>query len=185
MKFFGKIKLKWSESILISLMALVMMFLFQRYWLIPNSQKLVEIQTKTIETKKKIEEAQNLLSNFKTRMPASVEVKNAQSLLDRYITSNDRFSKVITGIFAGSKDGSFSISKISTERSTQVGAYTQTLYQLEAESSFIAIGKFLETLEDSPLLTEVESIDISRIESEMKRCKASIRLYGYVGGLDK
>jgi hypothetical protein len=86
------------------------------------------------------------------------------------------------GIFSGSKENDFTVQKITSMQSTKFGGYTQTLYALEADSSFIAIGKFLENLEDSPLLTEIESIDIARIENEMKQCKASIRLYGYVGG---
>jgi hypothetical protein len=87
----------------------------------------------------------------------------------------------VMGIVSGSQQGAFSISKILAEKSKKTGAYTQTLYELETESSFLAIGKFLESLEDSPLLTEVESVEISRIEQEMKRCTAKIRLYGYVG----
>ena len=179
---------KWKvrDSVLVSLMLAGIFFAFQKYWVKPNTVRLVELHEKTESARKQIEENRALLANVKTRAPASVsppsiEEKTAKGMLERYMNSNDRFSRVIMGIVSGSKEGAFSLSKIAAEKSTKVGSYTQTLYHLETESSFISIGKFLETLENSPLLTEVESIEISRIEQEMKQCKASIRIYGYVG----
>lgn len=185
MKPKSKFKLKPSESILISLVLLAVMGVFQVYWVKPNSKKMFEIQVKTAAIQKKIEESKSLIVSAGSRTPANEEAKTTQNLLERYVTSNTKFSKIITGIFNGSKDGGFSISKITAERSSAIGAYTQTLYNLQAESSFISIGRFLETLEDSPLLTEVESIDINRIENEMKKCRADIRIFGYVGGASK
>jgi hypothetical protein len=175
-------RLKLSESILLSLVIVGGGVLFQRFWVLPNSQRLVELQEKAKATQAKIDELKTQLGTIKVKAPATEEVKTAQSLLDRYISTNDRFSSVIMGIFSGSKEREFNISKIIAEKSEKVGVYTQTLYQIDAESSFIAIGKFLEGLEDSALLTEVDSINITKIEEEMKRCRASIRLFGYVGG---
>lgn len=175
-------RLKFSESVLLSLVIVGGAFLFQRFWVLPNSQRLVELQEKAKVSQAKIEEMKTQLNTVKVKAPATEEVKTAQSLLDRYISTNEKFSSMIMGIFTGSKEREFTISKIIAEKSEQVGLYTQTLYQIDAESSFIAIGKFLEGLEDSALLTEVESINITKIEDEMKRCKASIRLFGYVGG---
>ena len=179
----GKFKVK--ESLLMSVAILSLGFGFERFWVKPNARKLEELTQKTEATKKKIEDTQALIVKVKNRAPASLPTKDedhsTKSMLERYMRSNDRFSKVVMGIVAGSKDGSLSVSKISAERSLKVGAYTQTLYEVDAESSFLSIGKFLETLEDSPLLTEVDSIEITRIEQEMKRCSAKIKLFGYVG----
>jgi hypothetical protein len=182
MKGLKGLRLKLSESILLSFVILGGAFLFQRFWVLPNSQRLVELQEKSKTMKAKIEELKTQLNTMAVKAPVTEEVKTAQSLLDRYVSTNERFSSVIMGIFSGSKERDFSISRIIAEKSEKIGVYTQTLYQIDAESSFIAIGKFLEGLEDSALLTEVDSINITKIEDEMKRCKASIRLFGYVGG---
>jgi|GEM_PF-6943287 len=182
MKLPAKFKLKTSESILVSVFALLSMYAFDRFWQQPHSKELKEVQTKVVTARKSVEDKRKVLDSLKSRAPASTEVKTAQTLFDRYLASNDRFSSVIMGIFTGSKENEFSIQKLAALQSTSFGGYVQTLYSLDVESNFIAIGKFLENLEDSPLLTEVESIDITRIENEMKQCKASIRLYGYVGG---
>jgi hypothetical protein len=182
MKFPGKLKLKWTESLLVSLFAVMSMVAFDRFWQKPHSKELKELQAKVTETRKKVDETRKVLEGLKNRAPASADHSTTLSLLDRYLTSNDRFSSVIHGIFSGSNGKEFSVQKITALQSNRFEGYTQTLYALEAESNFIAIGKFLENLEDSPLLTEIESIDIARIEDELKQCRANIRLYGYVGG---
>ena len=185
MNFINQLKWNLRESVLISAFAVGLLVLFQIYWVKPRSVKLEEVREKVASTRSKIQETKNLISNLGSRAPASEEAKTTQSLLDKYFTSNAKFSSVIMGVFSGAKDDSFSLVRMTSEKSSKVGGYTQTLYQLEAESTFISIGKFLERLEDSSLLTEVESIDISRLGSEMERCKANIRLFGYVGGVEK
>ncbi|MBU6152765.1 MAG: hypothetical protein KGP28_00555 [Bdellovibrionales bacterium] len=185
MIFPSKFKLKWSESLLISLFSVMSMFAFDRFWQKPHSLELMSLKARISETRKKVEDTQKVLEGLKNRVPAVADNQTTLSLLDRYLSSNDRFSNVIQGIFKGSKESEFSIQSIVALQSNRFEGYTQTLYSLEAESSFIAIGKFLENLEDSSLLTEIESIDIARIENELKQCKASIRLYGYVGGASR
>ena len=46
-------------------------------------------------------------------------------------------------------------------------------------SSFISLGKFLEALNDSQLLVEVKSMKLTRIDNDLKRCKAQIEVLGY------
>ena len=178
-------KFKVRESLMISIAILALGFGFEKFWVKPNAKRLEELNEKTEAAKKKIDDTQSLIVKVKNRAPASIPVSDEEhstkSMLERYMGSNDRFSKVVMGIVSGSKEGAFTVSKISAERTLKVGSYTQTLYEVDAESSFLSIGKFLETLEDSPLLTEVDSIEITRIEQEMKRCTAKIKLFGYVG----
>ncbi len=180
----GRFKLR--ETLLLSLGILAVGFGFQRFWVVPKTKSLDELGKQVDSARKQLDETRAMIAKVGSRAPASTtpvvaDDHVARGLLDRYLESNDRFSKVVMGIVSGSKEGSFTISKILAEKSQKMGAYTQTLYELETESSFLSIGKFLESLEDSPLLTEVESVEISRIEQEMKRCTAKIRLYGYVG----
>jgi hypothetical protein len=115
-------------------------------------------------------------------VPASLELKTSNELLDKYMKSNDRFSNVISTVISNSNNLSFVVNKIATESQAQLMGYAQTLYSIQASASFISIGKFLESLEDSPLLTEVQSIDIERTGNELKMCKANIKLFSYVSG---
>ena len=100
--------------------------------------------------------------------------------MDQYVLFNDRFSSVISSIVNSSKSKAFTLTKLSLEDQSTENGYKKMLYSLDAEASFIEIGKFLEKLEDAPLLTEVSSVEINRIDNEMKRCQAHIKLFSYV-----
>jgi Tfp pilus assembly protein PilO len=168
-------------SIAVCVFALILTVCFQQFWVQPKSGELNDIETKISTLQKKMEADQLAYNDLQKRTPASVESASASQLLDQYLKFNGHFSSVVNGIVSNSQGGSFSLTKISSESQVQTVGYTQTLYTVEAEAPFIAIGKFLEKMEDSPLLTEVDSIDISRIGTEMRRCKAKIKLFSYVG----
>jgi hypothetical protein len=162
-------------------MILFFTFCFQQLWVKSRALELDQVTRSIAETQKKLEMDQLTYVQLMKRAPASVEVTSASQLLDEYLKFNGHFSSVVNGIVLSSKNTSFSLTKISSEKQVKATGYTQTLYSIEAEAPFIAIGKFLEKMEDSPLLTEVDSIEISRIGNEMKRCKAKIKLFSYVG----
>ena len=178
---FAKLIAHPRTSIVVCVIAVVLTLCFQQFWVNPKSGELGEIEQKISDLHKKMNADQLAYSELSKRAPASVESASATQLLDQYLKFNGHFSSVVNGIVTSSKGTSFSLSKISSESQVQTIGYTQTLYSVEAEAPFIAIGKFLEKMEDSPLLTEVDSIEISRIGNEMKRCKAKIKLFSYVG----
>jgi Tfp pilus assembly protein PilO len=178
----GNFRLKKSEVVLTSLFACAMAYLFQTYWLRPHVDQLNSMKSEVAGVQTQVDQNQSLLVTLKNRVPASIEVKSSNELLDKYIKSNDRFSNVVSSIIQSSNTLSFMLNKISAESQEQLMGYAQTLYSIQAEASFISIGKFLETLEDSPLLTEVQSIEIERTGNELKMCKANIKLFNYVSG---
>ncbi len=178
----GNFKLKKSEVVLTSLFAAAMVYLFQTYWLRPHKDHLNTLKSEVASVETQVEQSRSLLSTLKNRVPASIEVKTSNELLDKYIKSNDRFSNVVTSIIQSSNSLSFMLNKITAESQAQLMGYAQTLYSIQADASFISIGKFLESLEDSPLLTEVQSIEIERTGNELKMCKANIKLFNYVSG---
>ncbi len=178
-------QLKNSKTILSVTLSLALVYCFQHYWVVPKKLKLTEVRERVVSSRTKIAEDQLALEKLISRMPAAEEMRASQHLLDQYFKSNKQFSSVITSIVDNSKSDSFTLNRISSERQSKVSGYSQTLYNLEAEASFISIGRFLEKLEDSSLLTEVESVEITRLADEMKRCKANIKLFSYVAAGDK
>jgi hypothetical protein len=178
----GKIKLKKSEVALLSLFAFASVYLFETYYLKPRKVALEALKVEESNLQMKIDQNQILLTTLKNKVPASIELKTSNELLDKYMKSNDRFSNVLTSIISNSNQIAFTVNRIATESQAQLMGYAQTLYSIQASASFIAIGKFLESLEDSPLLTEVQSIDIERTGNELRMCKANIKLFNYVSG---
>ena len=175
-------RLSSRESVLASLFVVGVLFLVQRYWIAPQQLRVTKLRGEVTVAKATLQKDQAELKKLSTRSPASQEFAASQRLLDRYLKSNAMFSNVVTGLVENSKNDAFQLNKITSDLQSTFGTYTQTQYQVEVEAPFIAIGKFLEKLEDSALLTEVDSIEISRIQEEMKRCRANIRLFSYVAG---
>jgi len=55
----------------------------------------------------------------------------------------------------------------------------KTLFHLQVEGGFLSIGRFLDELERSPLLTEVKSVEVVRFTDELRKCWANIEIYGF------
>ena len=175
----SKIQLKKNELVLMSIVVLVLFALFHFSW--KNSNKMLTlnaVRASSMTAKSKLIENQSLYEKLIKREPASQGF--SADYMDQYILANDHFSSAITGIVNSSKSKAFTLIKLSLEDQSSDSGYKKMLYSLDAEASFIEIGKFLEKLEDAPLLTEVTSIEINRIDTEMKRCQAHIKLYSYV-----
>jgi len=174
-----KVRLKTNEIVLMSLIVVTFFALFHFFW--KSSTKVItlnNLRAKSEISKAALLENKNQIEKLSKRDPAS-EGLNAD-YMDKYLSFNDKFSSVITGIVNSSKGRGFSLTKLSLEDQSIENGYKKILYSIDAEATFIDIGKFLEKLEDAPLLTEVTSIEINRIDVEMKRCQAQIKLYSYV-----
>ena len=168
-------------NLIAGITAIVFLVYFQQVVMADKMKEVAALQVSIRLVKEKLNLDQLAYLELQKRAPASVETGIAGQLLDQYLKFNGHFSSVVSGIVSSSNGNSFALTKILAENQIKTVGYTQTLYSVEADASFISIGKFLEKMEDSPLLTEVDSIDITRIESEMKRCKAKIKLFSYVG----
>ena len=178
MKLFS-VKLKESELFLLCAVMLSLFFLFNFYWKNSSAVTLLsQTEAKNIAAKTQLSENQVLLDKLNKRGPSSDAIQN--EYLDQYVLVNDRFSSIITKIVSSSNGHGFTLSKLSLDDQSTESGYKKMLYSLDAEASFIDIGRFLEQLEDAPLLTEVNSVEINRIDNEMKRCRARIKLYSYV-----
>lgn len=175
----GKIALNPRECILLSLVCLGLTGAYVHYWRSPKAARIKETERAILVTEAEIVSNTNLLSQLSARQPVSVESKASQDLLEKYQKSNSRLANVITSIATDNPKYPFLLSRISTESQGAADGFSQILYNIELEATFVSIGKFLERLEDSPLLTEVNSIEIARVDSEMKRCHTKIKLLSY------
>ena len=174
-----RVKFKKNEVALLSLILItffVLLSFFSKKFDVLTT--LNELHSKREVTKKKLAENQALYEKLVQR-ERSTDGLHSESM-DQYLLNNDRLSSVITGIVNSSKGKSFTLTKLSLDEQSTENGYKKILYSIEAEASFLDIGKFLERLEDAPLLTEVNSVEINRIDEEMERCQTHIKLYSYV-----
>jgi hypothetical protein len=115
-----------------------------------------------------------------SRSVASTQILRSGEMISKIEESNDYFSTFISKLAHQDGVGSFRILRLATETPVQSPEYTRTGITLTVESSFPAVGKFLESLENSPTLAEIDSMEIARIDGDLKKCSAKIKLSNYV-----
>ncbi len=179
---FGKIRLNRNQSIAISIMTILLMVYMHVSWTKNRLKDVVELKTKVTTAKAELEKNRTLEANLKGKAPSYLEIQTSNDLLERYLKSNERFSSIVDGIVSSSNGRDFLLSKMLADSQVEMNGYIQTLYKIEAEATFLSIGKFLESLEDSPLLSEVQTIEIKRNQSELRICNVKIDLLSYSSG---
>ena len=73
----------------------------------------------------------------------------------------------------------FKLQKITSEKFESGPDFDKSTLLVEIDAPFNSLGAFLEDLEQSDLLTRVESVEVAREGREMKMCRAKIQLSGF------
>ena len=179
----SKKKRSLLEIVLMSLIFISWFYGYQRFWRAPRLLEVAELEKDESVSLAETESLKQRLAAIEGGRTPSSLLKNSPrgvaGLFEKVSRSNDRFSNIMVKL-AEIKADSFTLGKISAAPPTKVDGFFKTAINLEAETTFLSLGSFLETLEDSPLLTEIESIEIKRQVSDLKLCNAKIKLYSYV-----
>ncbi len=173
------LRLNLKESITLSVIALLLMGYFHVTWTKNHLKEVADLKAKVATVSTELEKNRKLEANLKGKAPTYVEIQTSNDLLERYLKSNEKFSSIVDGIISNSNGREFLLSKMLAESQEKVNGYIQTLYKIEAEATFLSIGKFLEKLEDSSLLSEVQSVEIKRSANELRVCNVKINLLSY------
>ena len=134
------------------------------------------IASETVE----LEKSRAQYSDLSNRRPAAVDADDSLTIYDKYAQTNASLASVIGTLAKGDGKSPFSLNKIVSEKQEIVNGYTKTQFSINLDASFPAIGGLLEGLEQSPLLTDVQTVEISRMGNELKKCSAKIKLLSYV-----
>lgn len=84
------------------------------------------------------------------------------------------FMKILSNVDAKRDD--LTVRRIASEKQEITSDFEKTTLQMEIDTPFNSLGKLLEEIEGSKLLTRVEKIQIMRIENELRLCRARIIL---------
>jgi Tfp pilus assembly protein PilO len=175
----AKTKMSPLSMVLMTLIISLFFVLFNRHFKKPMQDKLYaqkqQLETMYNEVQKKRATLAQLANSRKTTV---VDSRGLRQLIDRYTEANAHLSKVIQHL-SHSEENAFYLGSITTDKPSQLGPYTRTPLQLDAEATFVSIGQFLERLEDSPLLTELESFEINRKTTDLKLCSVKLKLASY------
>jgi hypothetical protein len=101
-------------------------------------------------------------------------VKLKDSPLWPYRLENTGVGNLIRKVSGADSRRDFAVKRISVEKTEKLPEYEKTRFEIEVEGPFHSIGSFLEELESSRFLTRVESVQVFRIERELRLCRARI-----------
>jgi hypothetical protein len=135
---------------------------------------LVKIENTALEGS--VQNTKNTLAQMQIAAAGRSATPNDQGQA-AILEKNNNFSSLLNRL---SGDGiQFSLERLTVDEHKEVAGYSRTLFNLEIETSFIELGKFIEGLENSDFLVDFQSVEISRIDKELKRSKAKIKVFSY------
>jgi len=163
---------------------IAMSIFYYSFWHTPKKGAIAKQASALTEAMKKQESTEALLKSLSSGTPntdKSAGDKSSRITLIRQ--ANNNFSNIVQTLSgAGSKE-SFVIQNLTAEKEETFSEYSKVLFNLEVDAPFLSVGKFLEKIEKSDLLTELVSIEATRIDPELKRCTIKLKLYSYASRL--
>lgn len=176
----NKVRLTRNETIGIYAAIVAAFLLYYKTIYMGSRAKILELNRTIATEKADLEKTRAQLQDLSNRKIASVETEESRVVYDKYVEANASLANVVGALAKGDGRSPFSLKKIATEKQENVNGYTKTQFSIDVDASFPAIGGFLEGLELSPLLTDIQTVEISRISTELKKCSAKIKLLSYV-----
>ena len=173
------IKFSNRERALILVSFLLVSFAFNKYW----------YSKKSIETKEMIAKLTNLINQVSMQQKNLLQIQKSKknislksslkSQLEKHLSSSRYFSNLIAELSFEKNPEKFKIQKIQVEKSTKFDGYTKNKIKLEIQSSFIGLGEFLEELENSKYLVEVNSIKLTKLDDDLLKCTSIVKVNSY------
>jgi hypothetical protein len=158
-------------------------FAYLQFWHLPRNREIAALQKQVIEAKKKLENDLSAADALSKKANADPVEQAADAQMDRVREMNSNFANIVRELSGGDTPDLFTIKSLNLAKEEKMADYSKVLFNLELEAPFLSVGQFLERLEKSDLLTEVVSVDISRVQPEMKRCTIRLSLYSYAARL--
>jgi hypothetical protein len=170
------LKLKYRERILCFLAICAVGILSLKLFVLDGVQQILTLKEKISAVEMEKTRAGSNLESIKESK--SVDAK--KDPLWSYRNENmglASFMKILGNVDAKRED--LTVRRIASEKQEITPDFEKTTLQMEIDTPFNSLGKLLEEIEGSKLLTRVEKIQIIRIENELRLCRARIMLNAY------
>ncbi len=165
------IKMNLRERILLVAILIVVALIGFRFTVVDEFLQISEIRKNTEAVEAEIARSRSMLSDLASRKPASF----TSSPLFAYKQENSGLGNLILRVSNSAESSrDFVVRRIALEKNESLPEFEKNSFQLEVEGPFHSIGNFLQDLEESRFLTRVESVQVFRIEKELRLCRARI-----------
>jgi hypothetical protein len=145
-----------------------------------NREVDIKRETKAIEdARKKLEADEQVIATLvKEENAPQSEKQDARLATIR--EANNNFTNIVKALSGTDDPDLFSIKNLTVDKEEKFAEYSKVLFTLEVDAPFLHVGQFLEKLEQSNLLTELQTVEATRIDPELKRCSVKLSIYSYV-----
>jgi hypothetical protein len=142
-----------------------------KFLVLDEAMLAYSLTVKKSDMEKEIARSRSMLRELAEAHPDSLR----NSPLWPYRQENAGVGGLIRKVSAtGEARPDFTVRKIAVEKTEKLPEFDKTKFEVEVEGPFQTIGAFLEELENSRFLTRVESVQVYRIEKELRLCRAKI-----------
>lgn len=137
---------------------------------------IFDVWTRTQTVERDIARNRTILQDLLEARPESLRVSPYWT----YRQENSGLGNLIRRVSSNTETRRFfTVRKIAVEKTEKLPEYDKTKFEVEVEGPFQSVGDFLEDLENSRFLTRVESVQVYRIERELRLCRAKIILNSF------
>jgi len=178
----GKLKLSQRERILAGGITLSLVVATYNLGYKSQQKEIASLQETLQVQETELQKKQETLRDLQTKSAVLERANQNEKQLGKYIEASKYMSNLLRQLGAEEGRADIHLRQIDIKETTKVNNLYRSSLQLEVESSFLALGRFLASLEKSDLLIEVKSLQLNRIDSELKRCQATIEVQGYFNG---
>jgi Tfp pilus assembly protein PilO len=176
-----KINLKPRERILVAAVIAVASVLSFGLGNEKQVQKIKTIESDLSTKNEELNKKQIELTDLQAKAETIQRALSGKWNLKKYLESSKYMAELLKEL--GAKEGvdkyDFHLKSLTIKGTEKVNSFNRTTFNLEIESNFIELGKYLAALEKSELLVQVQSVKLTRIDNDLKRCVAIIEVHGY------
>lgn len=144
-----------------------------------QSNEILTTQAAVATTQQALQTSQATLVELELKAAVAQKSLNANDEVKRYLESNKYMSNLLRKLGADEEDNGLFLKDITIENNNKENNFYRSAMKVQVESTFVALGNFLGKLSDSETLIDVKSVELNRIDSDLKRCTATIQLQGY------
>lgn len=167
-------KLSQRECIMGFITLVVVIYGYFHYWYNGKQKSILEFEKKIALIQNEINQNKAVVDGLQKRIIASTVPGDATSPIKEYMSASKRLAQVMEKLI--SEDPKLMTRSIAVDKVEQQEEHKQVEINLELEGPFPAMGAFVERLESSKLLTEIKTIDISRVDSDLEKCVAKLAI---------
>lgn len=144
-----------------------------------QTEKETTLSKSVLEEETKLQAKVTTLADLQVKAEAARKTLDSNEDIKRYLDANKYMSNLLRKLGADQEDHGLNLKNISIEDHKKENNFYKSSMKVEVEASFVALGNFLGKLSDSETLIDVKSVELNRIDTDLKRCTATIVLHGY------